>query len=285
MIPAQAQKSVFFDTRNARELFVRLRSNAARLYELPPRFWAPILGPELHFHLGHFSRSDVGVLQSMRAAVSRLATRARPRPRPRVLDVGCGWGGPAFQLATTWDASVRCLTVSRAQVDEVRARSASTGTRVSATIYDAEVQTFTDLGVQDVILAYESIDHIWRRDDFIARLRNATRDGGWLLIAAHCRAPCVPRYALYNEFMGIPPLDTADDLERMIGASGWRLVDREDCTQLTRPVWNLWIRNTRRHDAGPFAGHATALRQALAATRDLYDEGLLQSAQLCAVAE
>ncbi len=156
--------------------------------------------------------------------------------------------------------------------------------RVSATVYDAEVRSFADIGTHDAVLVYESIDHIWWRDRLIARLRNAVRDGGWLLIATHCRAGHVPRHALLNEFLGIPPLDTAAEIEAMVVSSGWRIVNVEDCTELTQPVWDQWITHTHRHDGSPFALQAAALRQALVATRDLYARGLLCSVQISAVA-
>ncbi len=266
-------------------LFTRLRRNARKLYELPSEFWAPILGPELHFHLGHFSASGQSLTESMRAAVARLAARARPVPNPRVLDVGCGWGGPAFQLAAAWGASVRGLTLSQEQITFVCDLVGSSGASVTAEVYDAEERAFTDIGDHDVLLLYESIDHIWDRDSLIGRLRNAACQGSWLLIATTCRANHVPKDVLYNEFMGIHPLDTADDLERTIGSSGWRVLDSEDCTEFTWPVWDHWITNTYQHERGPFAQRALAFRQALMASRDLYERGMLCSVQLSAVAD
>src|ERR1700739_3847744 len=79
-----------------------LKQSAISLYELPVEFWKRILDEEMHFHLGHFPLRDTSFEDSMRLAVRRLAAGV-PLMRPvRVLDIGCGWGGPAFELNRLW---------------------------------------------------------------------------------------------------------------------------------------------------------------------------------------
>lgn len=65
----------------------------------------------------------------------------------------------------------------------------------------------------------------------------------------------------------------------------WSVIDREDCTELTRPVWDLWIAHMRVHDRTAYDAEAEDLRAALVSTRDLYSAGMLCSVQFYAVAE
>ncbi len=98
MAIAQATGRARDDIDTRTELFARLRKSVVQLYDLPIGFWDPILGPELHFHLGHFSASSgTSLVESMRAAVARLAVRARPSPRPSVLGAA-GAGLPSSSL-------------------------------------------------------------------------------------------------------------------------------------------------------------------------------------------
>ena len=98
---------------------------------------AAFLGPEMHFHHGLASaevndllgRSTTGGpaaaegLLAERALADALRVLYPHLPLgSSVLDVGCGWCGPATLLAAERAASVRGLTISRAQAEFCRAR-------------------------------------------------------------------------------------------------------------------------------------------------------------------
>ena len=97
---------------------------------------AAFLGPELHFHHG-LESSEVDVLLG-RSTDSPVALDEPAAPRSladavrvlyphiplgaSVLDVGCGWCGPAKLLAEERAASVRGVTIARAQAEFCRTR-------------------------------------------------------------------------------------------------------------------------------------------------------------------
>ena len=92
---------------------------------------AAFLGPEMHFHHG-LASSEVDVLLG-RSTSSPVALDEQAAPRSladavrvlyphiplgaSVLDVGCGWCGPATLLAEERAASVRGVTIARAQAE------------------------------------------------------------------------------------------------------------------------------------------------------------------------
>ena len=99
---------------------------------------AAFLGPEMHFHHG-LASSEVDVLLG-RSTSSPVALDEQAAPRSladavrvlyphiplgaHVLDVGCGWCGPATLLAEERAASVRGVTIARAQAEFCRTRRA-----------------------------------------------------------------------------------------------------------------------------------------------------------------
>jgi hypothetical protein len=98
---------------------------------------AAFLGPEMHFHHGLASAevndlldrsTDAGPAAAEGSVAERALADALRILYPHiplgssVLDVGCGWCGPATLLAAERAASVRGLTIARAQAEFCRAR-------------------------------------------------------------------------------------------------------------------------------------------------------------------
>jgi cyclopropane fatty-acyl-phospholipid synthase-like methyltransferase len=259
----------------------KFRVNAAALYDLPLRFWKRLLDADLHFHLGHFPAAGISLPDSMRQAVYDLAGRV-PGGGTDVLDVGCGWGGPAFELARMWRSRVLGLTVSRRQTRWVNFRARRCGLPVRALQANAEDADLRTCGTFDVLWLYESIEHVQNRRDLLRKLHACARPNGILAAAVSCRAPEVPRVLTYSDIMGTAPLDTPGELEKSLLETGWTVLVSSDCTALTLPIWDLWIQNLE--SAAPFATteFVSQLRNEFLRLKRLYQSGSFRSIQIVA---
>src|SRR5690349_20114096 len=153
---------------------------ARALYETPVAFWMRLLGEGLHFNLGHFPSAATGLAESMRIAVSDLASLVPKTRIRRVVDVGCGWGGPAFQLAKLWGCEVVGLTVSRRQAAYTNRAARKNGPSLSARAVDIESPEASIPGLFDVVWMDEALEHISDRRAVLGALHGCTTAKGIL---------------------------------------------------------------------------------------------------------
>lgn len=256
----------------------RLKQSAIELYELPIEFWKQVLDDEMHFHLGHFRYRNTTFADAMRFAVQRLASELPLAHFSRVLDIGCGWGGPAFELNRMWQSEVHGVTISKCQTAYVNSRAKESGTQVWAETRDADECDFTGIGKFDVIWLYDSLDHIVNREDLFAALHSAAKPNSHMALATHCRSQQVTQ-ELYGDFMGIQPIQNVEHIATMLENHGWRVLNVNDYTHLTFPVWSYWRRNLDRLRE---YSEAKRLSAALAETEASYRSGMLECIQLVA---
>src|SRR5579864_3629849 len=129
----------------------RLRQRMRDVYDIPVSFWRDFLGVDLHFHLGHFSPSSTTLDDSVRLAVHNLTRLSPHLTNRRVLDVGCGWGGPAFELFRTGYAKeIMALTNSREQAYFINNRARLANVPLYVKIVDVETDSLLKCGLFEV---------------------------------------------------------------------------------------------------------------------------------------
>ena len=94
-------------------------------YELPPAFFAKILGKRLKYSSGYWS-SGVTTLDAAEEAMLRLTCeRAQVRDGMEILELGCGWGSLTLWLAERYPNSlVTAVSNSMLQREFIEAQCA-----------------------------------------------------------------------------------------------------------------------------------------------------------------
>ncbi len=135
-------------------------------------------------HLHHGVRScggwaRGGHAQRAAAAVERIAGKLDLHPGARVLDVGCGYGGPAMQLAREHRARVTGLTLSRVQFERARELSSALdeSRRPQFRLGDWLENEFVDDSF-DAALTVECFGHVVDKARFLSELRRVLVPGG-----------------------------------------------------------------------------------------------------------
>jgi sarcosine/dimethylglycine N-methyltransferase len=194
-------------------------------------------------------------------AVGRLLPHLGLAPAMTVLDVGCGLGGPARQIARTARCNVIGVDVTPAYVQAAQELTENTGLdgRVQFECIDVAALERTDF---DAAYTLHVQMNVADKRAFYAEIAARLRPGGRLAVFEVCRAGAAePQPPLPWSIDGTDSyLVTPDELRSTIESSGFELVEWVDETE--------WVRQW-------FAGAARrmAAEGGEASLRGLLDDG------------
>ena len=122
----------------------RAEQNVAHHYDLKDSLFENFINPWRQYSRAHFRSPDEPLADAQITKLSRIIAKLRLQPHDHVLDIGCGWGGLAFALATVeTEAKVTGITVSKNQLafasDAVR--TTPQANRISFALRDYRQQT------------------------------------------------------------------------------------------------------------------------------------------------
>ncbi|MBQ72409.1 MAG: hypothetical protein CMJ67_05830 [Planctomycetaceae bacterium] len=198
--------------------------------------WREVLGPGMHYHFG--TVDPTRPIDDAEAHFSYAIRQLYPwiPSGSKVLDVGCGWGGPARMLVEERDCSVHGITISRVQAKEFAVQVP--GARVS--VIDAqELDLEPGRDDADVAIMLESLTHMPRPDLILNNLRPHI---GRLLIRDHM---AIGESGFTNPEwkMRFP---SRVEMRKQIAECGFRLVHEETIEVPWRTSASFWLQNIRR---------------------------------------
>ena len=91
------------------------RRNIAHHYDLDEDLFRVCLDQEMHYSCAYFTRSDKSLEEAQLAKSAHIAAKLNLQPGQRVLDIGCGWGSLAIDIAQTANCEVTGITLSENQ--------------------------------------------------------------------------------------------------------------------------------------------------------------------------
>lgn len=227
-------------------------------YDRITEAWALLLGEELHY--GVFSDGDEPLAVATAALTERMIEAADLQPGHgsplRVLDVGCGSGAPACELAQRFGVEVVGITTSAVGVRAARHRAADRGLdRVTFEERDGTDNRFPD-GSFDRVWVLES-SHLMRdREALVAECARVLRPGGRLVLCDLIRRREISFLEVRERRVDFATLRTAFGDAHMeslafyaAAARGEGLsVDRvDDLTSATLPTFDRWRANAEQH--------------------------------------
>lgn len=141
-------------------------------------------------HQGYWydDEDQISMVEASQRLTRKVADSLGLRKGERVLDVGCGLGAPAIQLATEYDVQVTGVNFSYGQVVEAQARAQAAGLtdRVAFQTVDFSELEFPD-GSFDAMLAMEALVYVSDLGHALRGLHRVLRPGGRLSIAEPTR--------------------------------------------------------------------------------------------------
>jgi len=104
---------------NTRE---RSKKNISAHYDLGNEFFSVWLDKTLTYSCGIFNSSDETLEKAQINKYNKLINLLKPKPGSNILEIGCGWGGFAEQIAKNYDVKLDCITISKKQFEYTKAK-------------------------------------------------------------------------------------------------------------------------------------------------------------------
>lgn len=206
----------------------------------------------LHFGYWNDEHDTSTFEQAMTEMTDQMIRRLSPGPGDRILDVGCGNGTPALQLARACEVEVVGISVSARQVarGNERARAAGLSHRVRFEQVNAMDLPFED-GSFDHAWALESMLHMPDKRQVLSQTARVLRPGGRCPIADMVYIapdPEAPRTATVSDTAVYASLTRIEDYPDIFRSAGFEVLELTDITRETArtyPGYEEWIRAHR----------------------------------------
>lgn len=248
------------------ELFDRIRPPALAAesngdsrvhYDTLPRMFELLLDRNMNYSSGVYPKGDEDLDAAQVAKMAKVAGWLRLEPGMRLLDVGCGWFGPALHFAEHFGVKVTGLTVSPVQRDYALAWAERRGLRGAVEVDVCDVLAMPyPAGSCDAIMFLESIIHMPAKRRIFERCHALLRPGGRVFIQ-ESNYDRESQRERYREERGFREVDQAfGNTGDMVSAgrmlmeleeAGLLPVGLEDISQDYVRTLSQWLRNLDQH--------------------------------------
>jgi cyclopropane-fatty-acyl-phospholipid synthase len=160
----------------------KARENVAHHYDLSREMYALFLDVDQQYSCAYFESESDTLEQAQLQKKQHIAAKLRLQPGQRILDIGCGWGGMALELAQMEDVEVVGVTLSteQHQVATQRARDLGLSHRVRF-----ELRDYRDLHEPfDRIVSVGMFEHVGVKhyDEFFGQIKHLLTEDGVMLL-------------------------------------------------------------------------------------------------------
>jgi tocopherol O-methyltransferase len=237
-----------------------------------------------HIHHGYWENE--GTPQAAQEQlVARLAQRAAIPEGSRVLDVGCGFGGPALWLARHRSCDVTGITISPVQLEcaNQQARAQGLDNRARFLLKDANRLDLPTASF-DVVWIIECSEHLPDKAGFLGACANVLKPGGKLALCAWLAAdaPTAEQAQLIDQVcrgMLCPSLGSREEYTRWMQAACFDDITVEDITRHVEPTWTFCTALVERPEIRALRSlmdeEISSFIEAFGAIRRAYAEGAM----------
>lgn len=149
------------------------RRNVEHHYDLSGDLYRLFLDPDMQYSCAYYAEPGITLDQAQRAKKRHLISKLLLEPEQRVLDIGCGWGGLALEIAQAANVSVLGVTLSSEQLTIASERAFGSRARFELTDYRdlqgsfdriVSVGMFEHVGVPNYDAFFEQIARLLTED-------------------------------------------------------------------------------------------------------------------------
>ena len=156
----------------------RSKKNISAHYDLGNEFFSIWLDKTLTYSCGIFSSTNETLENAQINKYNKLINLIQPKPGSKVLEIGCGWGGFAEQLAKNYDVKLDCITISKKQFEYTKDKINKLGLNHKVNI---QLVDYRDVNKKyDHIISIEMIEAVGEKylSSYFKSIKNNLITGG-----------------------------------------------------------------------------------------------------------
>lgn len=165
----------------------RASRNARHHYDIPTDFYRIFLDRRMQYSCGYFPTGNEGLDEAQALKIAHIASKLALKPGLSLLDIGCGWGSLAIELAEKAGIQSTGLTLAPEQLAEAQRRAEESSARARIAFHLADYRNWS--GQHDRIASVGMLEHVGkaRLPGYFRHLaRLLKRDGIALVHAIGC---------------------------------------------------------------------------------------------------
>lgn len=151
-------------------------------YEVPPEFFAEVLGRFRKYSCGYWPEGVATLDQSEEHMLALTAERAGVTDGMSILDLGCGWGSLSLYLAECFpEAKILAVSNSFRQGEFIRATARARGL-TNLRVRTDDINTFDPGEKFDRVVSVEMFEHMKNYGELLRRIADWLRPAGALFV-------------------------------------------------------------------------------------------------------
>ncbi len=156
-------------------------------YELPPEFFAAVLGPHCKYSSCYFPAANTSLAEAESAALEITCQRAGIDEGQTILELGCGWGSLSLWMAARYRSSrITAVSNSASQRRFIEAEAASRGL-ANLCVITADMNEFAaEPHHFDRVVSVEMFEHMRNYELLLERIASWLKPDGRLFVHHFC---------------------------------------------------------------------------------------------------
>lgn len=161
---------------------VKSKQNVAHHYDLKEKLYELFLDKDMQYSCAYFHNENIGLEQAQIDKKKHIIKKLQINNNMKVLDIGCGWGGMAIEIAKQTGAEVKGITLSENQFTTASKRAHEEGLseKVSFQIQDYR----NELQQYDRIISIGMFEHVGIKyfRSYLKKTYDLLKDNGVFLL-------------------------------------------------------------------------------------------------------
>ena len=173
--------SIFMPLQQINQL-VNSKNNVAHHYDINEDLYKLFLDKDLQYSCAYFHNPNISLEQAQKDKKQHIIKKLQIDKNMNVLDIGCGWGGMAIEIAKSTGAKVKGITLSENQFKTASERAQKEGLSDKVTFALQDYRNETEK--YDRIVSVGMFEHVGVKyfKTYLSKANNILKENGVFLL-------------------------------------------------------------------------------------------------------